>query len=90
MHSQDDLNNRIDAIGKLLGLFKLERFIYVIISIISLIVLFSCAILLIKERDLTNTVGLFGSSGAITFALGRLLKMWNDALKILSPSNPTE
>ncbi|MFD1874495.1 hypothetical protein [Hymenobacter bucti] len=84
MSPQNDLDLKIDAIGKLLNLFKLERLIYAIVTIISLIVLLSCAIFLLKDHDSAKAIGLFGSSGAITFTLGRLLKMWNDALNILS------
>src|SRR4029077_5209925 len=88
MPSQDDLNSKVDAIGRLLNLFKLERLIYVIVTLISLLVLLSCAIYLLVTKGSTDTapvIGLFGSSGAITFTLGRLLRMWNDAMNILSP-----
>jgi hypothetical protein len=84
----DDLHNRIDAIGKLLALFKLERLIYVIVTLLALIVLLTCAVyLLMRNGETTIVIGLFGSSGAITFTLGRLLKMWNDAMRILSVDN---
>lgn len=88
MPPNNDLNNKIDAIGKLLNLFKMERFIYVIVTLISLVVLLSCAVFLLITKgtsDIAPVIGMFGSSGAITFTLGRLLKMWSDAMRILSP-----
>jgi len=90
MPPQDDLNDKIDAIGRLLQLFKLERVIYVIVTLLSLLVLLSCAVYLLVTKgssDIAPVAGLFGSSGAITFTLGRLLRMWSDAMNILSPIN---
>lgn len=93
MLPKDELDNKIEAISRLLKLFKLERLIYVIVTLIALIVLISCAVYLLmtkKDTDVAPIVGLFGSSGAITFTLSRLLRMWNDAIKILNPITTTK
>ncbi len=93
MPSNNDLNLRIDAIERLLKLFKMERTIYIIVTLLSLMTLLSCAIYLLISRGASEIIpvtGLFGSSGAITFTLGRLLKMWNDAMNILSPGDSSE
>jgi hypothetical protein len=92
-NQQNELNIKIEAISRLLHLFQLERIIYVIVTLLSLLVLLSCAIYLLATKGSSDTapvIGLFGSSGAITFTLGRLLRMWNDAMKILMPMAPKQ
>lgn len=92
MIPNDDLNNRIEAISKLLNLFKFERIVYVVVTILSLLVLLTCAIHLLLSKtasDLAPVIGMFGSSGVITFTLGRLLRMWSDVMKSLFPTTNT-
>ncbi len=82
----NELNDRLQAIGTMLKLFRAERMVYLIVNILSLIVLLACAIyLLFKGADTVAVLGLFGSSGAITIATGRVIKMWSDAIKLLHP-----
>ena len=79
---------RIDAIKQLLKLFKLERTVYLVITVSSLIVLITCAIVLICKSSVgtPELVLLFSSSGGITYSTGRLLRMWSEAIRILEPS----
>ena len=83
----DNLSDRVSAIKELLEVFRFERIVYLTINIVSFIVLISSAILLLlKNTDSPiEVLGLFGSSGGITYSTGRLLRMWSEALKILSP-----
>ena len=93
VNNQDDLDKKVDAIGRLLKLFQFERVIYVCVTLLSLIVLLTCAVYLLISKgisDIAPIVAMFGSSGAITFTLGRLLRMWSDAMKILSPLSSSE
>lgn len=80
------LNDKLNAIKKLLDLFKFERTIYLLVTIISLIVLLICAVYLMisSSNQIPAVIGMFGSSGGIGFTCGRLLKMWSDAIKMLS------
>ena len=79
---------RVDAIKQLLNLFKLERTVYLIITVSSLLVLLICAIVLICKSAVgtAELIGLFSSSGGITYSTGRLLRMWSEAIRILRPS----
>jgi len=79
---------RIDAIKQLLALFKLERTVYLAITVSSLLVLLFCAVVLICKSAVgtAELVGLFSSSGGITYSTGRLLRMWSEAIRILQPS----
>lgn len=91
METNDDLDKRVVAIGKLLEMFKFERMVYLTVTILSLIVLICCAVYMIfiqKNNDLIPAIiAMFGSSGGIAFTCGRLLKMWSDAMQILAPLN---
>lgn len=75
------------VVTQLTKLFRTERMVYLVTTIIALIMLFVSALSLIlrdKAGSLELTM-LFGSSGLITYTAGRLLAMWNEALKRLLP-----
>ena len=83
--ADDRLQRRILIIKQLLELFRWERYIYLTITVLSLVLMIVSAIviLLTGEAKLPEIVGLFFSSGGITYTIGRLLQMWNDALKLV-------
>ncbi len=76
---------RLDAVERLMKLFRLERLVYLAATSISVAMLLISAGFVIATRNATNVelVGFFGSSGLITFSAGRLLLMWNQALSLL-------
>jgi hypothetical protein len=87
----NELNERIQAISTMLKLFRAERVVYLTINVLSLVVLLSCAIyLLFKGTDMLVLIGLFSSSGGITIATGRVIKMWTDAMRMLVPTGGKE
>ena len=77
---------RMDAVERLTELFRLERFVYLAVTIISLVMLLTSAGVLLykKQADAVELTGLFGSSGLITYSAGRLLFMWTQALRLLA------
>jgi hypothetical protein len=81
-----DLSARMDAVERLTKLFRWERMVYLIMSALSLgILLTSAGVLLVqKKAGYAEITGLFGSSGIITYTSGRLLFMWNQALRMLA------
>ena len=81
------IDKRMEVVEKLTNLFKFERMVYLGVTVISLIMLLSSGIsLLIKgEAGSAELTLLFGSTGTITYTAGRLLFMWNEALKRLMP-----
>jgi hypothetical protein len=82
----DDLQARVDAVERLIKLFRPERTVYLIITTMSLATLLASAVVLLvnKKADTVELTGLFGSSGLITYSTGRLLTMWNQALLLLA------
>jgi hypothetical protein len=84
----EDLKVRMDTVERLTQLFKTERMVYLVTTIIALIMLIGSALsLMLHDKAGTAELStLFGSSGLITYTTGRLLFMWNEALKRLMPS----
>lgn len=83
--SNDYLQRRIDIIRELLYLFRWERRIYLLVTSVSLILLLFCTIDIIykEQAEILEIVGLFTSSGGIIYSIGRLLRMWTDAIRLL-------
>ena len=84
--SDSTFNSRLEAVQTLIRLFKMERIVYLIITTVSLVMLIVCAGVLIVQNgaEIKILTALFGSSGLITYSLGRLLRMWDQALALLS------
>ena len=82
-----NIDKKVNAIRQLLTMFKIERIIYLSVTILALIVLFVCAIYLLLSQEGTKeipyVIGLFASGGAVTFTCSRLLKMWSDAIQLI-------
>ena len=90
----ENMNDRVKAVEDLLRLFRPDRTVYISITALCLIPLFWSAFLAVKQSrfDGAIAIGLFGPTGAIAITLGRLLKMWNDAIRLVlrTESNDTD
>ena len=88
----DDLKQRMAVVKELTELFKFERMVYLGVTLLSLAMLVGSALSLMLQGQAGTAefTILFGSSGLITYSTGRLLFMWNEALKRLMPSNEKE
>ena len=84
-------DDTLERLRQLLELFRMERLVYIGVTLIALFVLIGCAIYMIfvrrTEDSIAIGVGLFGSSGAITFSISRLLTMYNQAFKVVFGSD---
>lgn len=80
----------LEKVRQLLDIFRMERTVYVVVTLIALLVLLACAVFLIFVRSTSDSIavglGLFGSSGAITFTVSRLLTMYNQAFRVVFES----
>jgi hypothetical protein len=81
-----DIQTKLVAIERLVELFKWERITYLIVTGLALaMLLIAVATLLLRhEADAAILVPLFGSSGLITYSLGRVLRMWDQAIHLIS------
>lgn len=88
----DDLSKRMDAVERLTTLFKTERMVYLGTTAVSLLMLIGSALsLMLRDKaGAPELTMLFGSSGLISYTAGRLLFMWNEALRRLLPATDTE
>jgi hypothetical protein len=73
----------INKVERLILLFRPERYAYLAMTAICCIVLIIFAIILLYKGNWGYAIGMFGTSGVITLTMGRMLKMWNDVIKIL-------
>jgi hypothetical protein len=82
---QPTYDQKINALKKLLRMFRFERYVHSSLAILSLIVLISMLIVLLNRGhlDVPQLSAIFGSSGLITIALGRVLYLWNQAYQIV-------
>ena len=79
------LRERLRAVKDLLGLFRLERLVYLAVTFGSVLILWTCAVWMLIDGGRTELIlGIFGGSGGILYTSGRLLRMWSDALRVLS------
>ena len=76
----------MDAVERLTALFRMERLVHLFVTCLSLVMLLASAgVLLYRgQAGSAELTGLFGSSGLITYSAGRLLFMWNQALRLLA------
>ena len=80
-----ELYQRLEVVERLTKLFRIERIVHLSVTMVSLIILLTCAVVLIssgKVGKLELTL-MFGSSGLITYTAGRLLFMWTQALNVI-------
>ena len=84
--STENLEERVRAVRLLLDEFKLERYVYISVIGVCLIILLSGAIIATLKASFDNAtvVAMFGPSGVIAAMAGRLLKMWDRAAEIVS------
>src|SRR5262245_30853207 len=82
--ASDEYNPRSDSVIVLMNVFKLERTVYLIVTSVSVFILLGCAVVLMAREGMEPAViGLFGSSGGVMYSGGRLLRMFNEAIKMI-------
>ena len=90
------LNARMEAVERMTALFKMERMVHLFVTTSSLIMLIGCAGYLVwQSKDSLDNLTvilplMFGSSGLIAYSANRLLRMWDQALRILAPTDNDE
>jgi hypothetical protein len=82
---ESSLDDKLRIVEGLVKLFKLERMVHLTTTIISLLMLLASAgFLIVRSRaDPAALTLIFGSSGLITYSANRLLKMWDQAMKLM-------
>jgi hypothetical protein len=80
------LGDRVAAIERITALFKWERQVYLVLTTASALVIIISGVYGIYKNGLDIPVAtlMFGSTGVVTFSIGRLLTMWNRAIDIVA------
>ena len=90
------LSARMEAVERMTALFKMERMVHLFVTTSSLLMLIGCAGYLIwQSKDSLDNLTIilplmFGSSGLIAYSANRLLRMWDQALRLLAPMETDE
>jgi hypothetical protein len=83
-------DDRLVAVERLLALFRMERLTYLAVTGIALVMLLGGAALLVARGDASpaTMTMLLGPSGLIATSLGRLLRMWDQAIQLIAQQQP--
>jgi hypothetical protein len=83
--SDPSITEKMNAIERLIQLFRMERLAYLIVTTLSLVMLLYCGGVLIfrAQASMETLAPLFGSSGLITYTANRLFRMWDQAVRIV-------
>jgi hypothetical protein len=79
------VDTALGALERLMNMFKIERYVYLVLTMFSFLLLLYAAYLLIAEKP-GNTeilVALFGSSGMIAVSSARIIYFFNRSFKLI-------
>jgi len=83
MADNDSLNNLKEAIEFLLKSFRLERYVYLAITVLSIVLLGFLVYILMEKQEIAKILAMLGPAGLITFTFSRVLKMWSDCIDLI-------
>jgi hypothetical protein len=84
--SNQDTRDALLAVKELNDLFKVERFVYIGIMIVSVIIqlISTTYIAVTKDMSTPALLGLYGPSAGLFVGIARLLRMWSESMKLIS------
>lgn len=76
---------KLDMLKELNSIFRPERVVHLCVTLVSAVVLLTCGVIVaVKDQSrYPELTGLFGSTGALTYTTGKILSMWDKALKVI-------
>lgn len=79
------LTETLNALERLLNLFRFERIIHLVIGVVAFLMLLYAIVLLIRSNgiDTALLISLFGSAGLITVSSARITYFFNKAFKLI-------
>ncbi len=83
--------DKLEIVQELMKDFRMERIVYVILTVISAITLLMLGLyLIISKQDYSSFAVLMAPTGTLTLCIFRILKMWDDALKFINTQKDNE
>ncbi|HOO44958.1 MAG TPA: hypothetical protein PLM29_01915 [Deltaproteobacteria bacterium] len=82
----NELTDLREVLDWLIDKFRLERMVYLVATAISIIMLLVTAALIIIQKGATTEILilLFGSTGLIGYSVNRLMRMFDQILKVIA------
>lgn len=82
----NDLEKRIETVKALVEVFKVERYVYMGVLLLCIVILLSVTIIALSQNKIETTffVGLFVPTGGIMYMVKNLLSMYDDAYKMVT------
>jgi uncharacterized membrane protein len=79
------LTETLNALERLLNMFRFERIIHLVIGVIGFLMLLYAIVLLIRSNgiDTALLISLFGSAGLITVSSARITYFFNKAFRLI-------
>ena len=79
------LKDTLDALERLLAMFRVERIIHLVMGIVAMLLLFYAIALLLRGQHLGTELlaSLFGSSGLIVVSSARITYFFNKAFNLV-------
>lgn len=83
--SEASLRDRVGAVKEITALFRLERIMYVCGMVVFVLILLGSVVTALFRGKIgyAELTPMIGSSGGLTFVLGRLIHMWDRAVDLL-------
>ena len=83
--AEAELSARVQAVKEITSLFRFERYVYLGIIAVCLVILVVSIGFAVKQGGFTalELSTMFGSGGGITVMTGRLLHMWDRSMALL-------
>ena len=80
-----EFSARVQAIKEITSLFRFERYVYLGIIAVCLLILVVAIVMAGKRGEIgpVELTSMFGSGGVMTVMTGRLLHMWNRSIALL-------
>jgi hypothetical protein len=93
--SISEIDARLRAVERLISIFRVERYVYLGISILSFFMLIGFAVYMFvtsneQGRSQLFTLLFLPPAGAVLYVSGAFLRMWSQALAIFGKANADE
>ena len=90
-----EIDARLRAVERLISIFRVERYVYLGISILSFVILITFAIYMFvtsdgQGRSQVLTLLFLPPAGAVLYVSGAFLRMWSQALAVFGKANADE
>jgi hypothetical protein len=85
MDTRELLESSLNALDRLLKMFAIERYVYLVLTALSFVLLLYASYLFIAKvpADSTILISLFGSAGLITVSSARISWFFNRAFSLI-------